>query len=171
MNIQVIKTELVKKGKAEAVEVSYKNLENGKVASKNVMSFHGAFDVMKDAKEGQEYNVKAEKDKNDYWVWASATEGVVGTIGQKAGPKSSPGLPAPRSTYETPEERARKQVYIVRQSSLATAIEYLQLTDEGHNSAVEDVIRIADQLAKYVLDVSPDRLMVGIIDMKNDVPT
>lgn len=169
MNIQVIKTEVVKKGKAEGIEVTFKNLENGKVSVKPVFSFHGAFDVMKDAKEGQEYNVKAEKDKNDYWIWGSASEGVVGTIGQKTGPKSSPGLPAPRSTYETPEERARKQVYIVRQSSLATAVEFVKAIEQD-NVAIEDIISIADQLAKYVLDVSPDRLMVGIIDMKNDVP-
>ena len=168
MNIQIIKTEVVKKGKVDAIEVTFKNLEKGMISSKFVMPFHGAFEVMKNAKEGQEYNVKAEKDKNDYWVWGSASEGVVGT--PKATGLRAVSQSAPRSTYETPEERARKQVYIVRQSSLATAIEYLQLTDEGHNSAVEDVIRIADQLAKYVLDVSPDRLMVGIIDMKDDVP-
>ena len=167
MNIQVIKTELVKKGKAEAVEVSYKNLENGKVASKNVMSFHGAFDVMKDAKEGQEYNVKAEKDKNDYWIWGSASEGVVGT--PKATGLRAVSQSAPRSTYETPEERARKQIYIVRQSSLATAVELFSV--QGNTEAnAQEVIEVADQFAKYVLDVSPDRLMVGIIDMKDDVP-
>ena len=166
MNIQVIKTEVVKKGKAEAVEVSYKNLENGKVAMKAVMSFHGAFEVMKDAKEGQEYNVKAEKDKNDYWVWGSASEGIVGSVGKKIQPQASP---APRSTFETPEERARKQVYIVRQSSLATAVELFSV--QGNTEAnAQEVIEVADQFAKYVLDVSPDRLMIGIIDMKNDVP-
>ena len=168
MNIQVIKTEVVKKGKAEGIEVTFKNLENGKVSVKPVFSFHGAFDVMKDAKEGQEYNVKAEKDKNDYWVWGSASEGVVGTIGQKAGPKSAPGLPAPRSTYETPEERARKQIYIVRQSSLERAIEFLELTGES-NPTQEQVIRVAEIFVHYVMDVGPNPY-AGIANVSDDVP-
>ena len=167
MNIQVISVEAVKKGKFDCVNVNFKNLENGKTSMKPVMSFHGAFDVMKNAKEGQEYNVKAEKDKNDYWVWGAASEGVVGTL--KAYGSRPVSQPAPKSTFETPEERARKQVYIVRQSSLATAVELFSV--QGNTEAnAQEVIEVADQFAKYVLDVSPDRLMVGIIDMKNDVP-
>lgn len=163
MNVQIIKVEETKKGKFDCLNVDYKNLENGKVASKPVMQFHGAYEVLKAAKAGQDYNVKAAKDKNGYWIWDSAAEGIVGV------PKTQVTQPAPRSTFETPEERARRQVYIVRQSSLATAVEYINGGNTGAISP-EEVIKLADKFARYVLDVQPNPLQ-GIVDLEDDIPS
>ena len=49
------------------------------------------------------------------------------------------------SNYETAEERARRQVYIIRQSSLGTAVELL-----GSGASVADVINTAKQFEAYV---------------------
>jgi hypothetical protein len=78
--------------------------------------------------------------------------------------KPSKPQPTPRSTYETHEERARRQVYIIRQSSLSTAVAYLTLTGKT-KSTPEEVIKVADQFANYVLDSS----LKAIIDMDDEV--
>lgn len=162
MQIQIINVEAVKKGKFDAIEVNYKNLFDGKVASKPVMQFHGAFEVLKAAQKGEQFNVKAEKDKKGYWIWSEAGPHV------GEAPAVVSNKPAPRSTFETPEERARRQVYIIRQSSLSTAVEYMKLT-ENKKSSPEDVINLANQFASWVLDVAPARVM-DFSDMKDDVP-
>lgn len=56
---------------------------------------------------------------------------------------------SPKSTYETPEERAKKQVYIVRQSSITAALTYIGDTKKV---STNDVIAIAKQFEAYVFD-------------------
>lgn len=55
---------------------------------------------------------------------------------------------APRGNWETPEERAAKQDFIIRQSSISSAISFF----EGAKArpAVEDVLKVADQFRNYV---------------------
>lgn len=52
---------------------------------------------------------------------------------------------SPKSTYETPEERAKKQVYIVRQSSITNAIAL-----KGNKASVEEIINVAKQFETFV---------------------
>ena len=56
------------------------------------------------------------------------------------------------STYETPEERAKKQVVIIRQSQISNAIAYL--TDHagpaGEVISVERVVEVAEAFEKFV---------------------
>jgi len=70
---------------------------------------------------------------------------------------------------ETPEERAKKQVYIVRQSSLSNAISML-----ASNSVVlkkgfttQDAIETARQFEAYVFGNDPIK---GLMEMEDDVP-
>ena len=170
MKIKVIKTELGKSanGKFGLVEITYKNLFDGKIAGKKVMAFHGAFDVLKDSKEGDVFEVKPEKDKSGSWVWTTA--GVSDETIERTPMAVRSGQSTPKSTYETPEERARRQVYIIRQSSLSTAVEYLSAFNPvgaGGFPQVADVIQVANQFATYVLDVAPPRFLE---DMQSDVP-
>lgn len=67
---------------------------------------------------------------------------------------SAPAQASPKSTYETPEERAKKQVYIVRQSSITAALGYLELSKTKVASPA-DVIGVAKVFEDYVFDNKP----------------
>ena len=164
MTIKVVSVEVdtatSKAGKPyEFVEVTYKNLTfEGKVEAKkhNQYGDKEVFRVLKNAKNGDVYTVTREKDDNGYWQWVGITAGEsAGTSTGSAGTKATPasgGNPAPKSTYETAEERAKKQVYIVRQSSINAAIETLKVDKKA--VAVEDVLATAKIYENYVFGIT-----------------
>jgi hypothetical protein len=135
------------------LDIAYKN-DQGKTEGKKVMSFtnEAVFNILKVAKTGDAFNVVTEKDKNNYWQWTSVTPATGGatapTTATAAYPASDKAIPTPRSTYETPEERAKKQVYIVRQSSISSALEYSKSVKAL--KTVEDVIKVAQQFEAFV---------------------
>lgn len=98
-------------------------------------------------KAGDAIEINKEKNKNDFWEVKSISKvaGGATTSASTASPNASP-----KSTYETAEERAKKQVYIIRQSSVASAVSLY--TAFGKGKSVDDVILIAKQLEAYVLD-------------------
>ncbi len=63
---------------------------------------------------------------------------------------TAPVTPARVGSWETPDERALKQIYIVRQSSITAALTYAKLLDEP--TRVEDILRTAKQFENYVFD-------------------
>ena len=71
--------------------------------------------VMEIEKEGEFWNVKSILPESA--VVAAVAQAVTGGKTNTPAPYVSP-----KSTYETPEERAKKQLYIVRQSSINAAI-------------------------------------------------
>ena len=109
------------------VEVAYKDLKQNKVASKKLMPFGEGAEVaklMSEAKPGDVFQVKILKnEKTGYWDWLDAKQAAPGTEAMT----NNKATPTPKSTYETPEERAKKQVYIVKQSSLSAAIQLLSV--------------------------------------------
>ena len=138
LQIQVIQTEISNRGKYNQLEVTYKNLEIGKVESKKLMSFiqpDQPYKALADSKAGDVFLITAEKEESpkdgkSYWVWKQADQAAPGTAAKMSEAKASPtsvGYTAPKSNYETPEERAKKQVYIVRQSSISNAIALLSV--------------------------------------------
>lgn len=142
------------------IEVTYKNLSfEGKTESKKIMPF-GSKEVMatlEGASAGDVFTILREKDNDGYWQWVGIAEGDV-TI-EKTG-AATPAGAAPtkaatpaKSTFETPEERAAKQIYIVRQSSISSAIDTLK-TDKKTPS-VEEVIAVAKQYEAYVFGNEP----------------
>lgn len=76
------------------------------------------------------------------------------------------------STYETKEERAVKQRYIVRQSSISSAIELL--TSNGLESTVGDVLNVAKQFEAFVfgekLSGNTDQPANEYVDLNDDIP-
>lgn len=120
---------MVSTGKYSTATVAYKD-GNGKIEGKKVMSFGPSADVFKvvsQAQPGDLFDVKSEKiagkEGKEYWNW-TAIETTGKNVGQGSQKGQTSGSATPtRSTYETPEERAKKQVYIVRQSSLSVALE------------------------------------------------
>ena len=165
MKIKVVAVEVgkgtTKTGKDyKFIEVTYKNLSfDGKTESKKIMPF-GSKEVMatlEGASAGDVFTILREKDNDGYWQWVGIAEGDV-TI-EKTG-ATAPAGAAPtkaatpaKSTFETPEERAAKQIYIVRQSSISSAIDTLK-TDKKTPS-VEEVIAVAKQYEAYVFGNEP----------------
>lgn len=151
-----VETKPTSKGSYQVAVVAYKS-EQGKIEGRNVMSFGDsaeAFKTLSQATYGEVYDVtavkKPGKDGKEYWNWISATRssGAAAAPTQQYGNKAA-GNAAPRSNYETPEERAQRQVYIIRQSSLSNAIAALSV---GAKSAPKsgDIVALAKEFEDYV---------------------
>lgn len=87
-------------------------------------------------KEGEFWNVKS--------ITKNAGNSGVNSVSNKTPANTSQG----KGTWETPEERAKKQVYIVRQSSISAAVA-LAATKKVPPTA-EDVIATAKLFEAYV---------------------
>jgi hypothetical protein len=154
MQIEVLGVGVENKGKYRVAKVDFKNTETGKIDGKQIMSFtyKDVFKTMSEAKQGDIFDVKAVKNDKGYWDWVEAT-----TAGKNTGaeaPKAGATKAAyPSRDFETSEERAKKQVYIVRQSSISAAIELLGFHRDGGPVTEEDVINTAKKFEAYVFDV------------------
>lgn len=158
------------------IEVTYKNIDfQEKVESKKLNPFGNkdVYNTLKSAKQGDFFEVERSKNDAGFWDWIG--------IGSVSGGNSAPepitkatggaGYTSPKSTYETPEERAKKQVYIVRQSSISAAIDTLK-TDKK-NPTVAEVITVAKQYEDYVfgLDTGITPLAdLPTLDTDEDIP-
>ena len=144
------------KGSYQVADIAFKNLTyGGKIEGKKLMSFgagKASFETVATAVSGDVYDVTVVKNDKGFNDWTAMTKGVAGAASPQA--PSAPGKPAStgapvRSTYETPEERAKKQVYIIRQSSLSSAIAALSVGSKAPVKASE-AIDYAKQLEAYV---------------------
>jgi hypothetical protein len=156
MKIQVlsvtIETVPTAKGSYQKAAVAYKG-EDGKISGKNVVSFahKNVWEVISKAQPNETYEVKNEK-IGDNWNWTDIS---------KAGaplPESAKPTPqatsTPKSTYETAEERAKRQVLIVRQSSLSTAVSYA--SEIKTVKTKEDLVKLAKFFEAYVFGINYD---------------
>lgn len=175
MQIEVLSTSVEDKGKYKQLEVAYKG-GDGKVSSKKIMSFAApdVFKVLANSKQGDIFDVTTVKNDKGYWDWilvlngsanGSASGSASGSV--KAATTSSP---TPRSTYETPEERANRQVLIVRQSSVSNAIEFYKLNAKKQPST-QEIIEVAQFFENYVFgkNTSP-KFDGGLAEMNDDIP-
>jgi hypothetical protein len=136
---------------------------------------------------GETFEVTRQKSADDkYWNWVvlnpagsppAAVPNAMTSIvsGGYIAPMKS-GNVTPKSTYETAEERAARQVLIVRQSSLGHALEYAttnKIKDE------EEVLALANRFADWVFqkegikEVAPSipEVPTGFFDnMADDLP-
>jgi hypothetical protein len=172
LNVSV-NTGTTKTGKPfQTAEVAYKNLTNqGKVESKKVTEYVGAFKVAAQAAAGQVYDVMTEK-KGEFREWISMERvldgGQANTAPAPSAPTSVGSTTAYKSTYETPEERAKKQVYIVKQSSLSVAA-HLRSVGAKTPPALDDVIADAQKLVDWVLDEGSVKPAPDLFDQPNDI--
>lgn len=189
VRIQVIatatETKPTAKGSYQQLEVTYKDLDKNKVASKKIMSFSKpevVFKTMALAKATDVYDIELVKNESSgYWDWTNATKSsgdvASSTQGTQQGVRNASGTAQPSATkggWETPEERAKKQIYIVRQSSLSTAVEALSV---GAKTVVkaEDLIEYARKLETFVF-ATDDPVVVtkkdvgGIEGLEEDLP-
>ena len=159
IDVGSLNTHSAKNGRQyQSLEVTYKN-EQGQAQSKKLMSF-SAPDVFKAAQawtKGDSVNVSTKKDDNGYWQWIKILEdGEVdsqATVGAGAAPaQGAKPVAARTSNYETPEERAARQIMIVRQSSLSNAVATLALErNQISTASANDVISLAKLYEGYVL--------------------
>jgi hypothetical protein len=168
MQITVIDvTENTKKSESgrtfQQLEVAYKN-EQGQPQLKKLISFSNP-NVFKAAKEwvkGDVVNVTTVKnEKTGYWDWIGL-EGD-GIVAENKPASAATGARVTGSNYETKEERAARQVFIIRQSSLSTAVELL-----GQGKSVDDVIKVAKQFEAYVFSKAEG--VDAINEIQDDIP-
>lgn len=158
------------KGGYDVAEVAFKE-EDGKVNGKKLNSYFqkAIFPIVKELKRGDAIEVSIEKeagsDGKEYWQWKDVR--VLGA-GEVASPVQSSGSPTEAtnatssgtrtasgtgrvtgSNYETPEERALRQVLIVRQSCLEQANKFLATTGEYTE---DNLTAVAGRLYDWVFD-------------------
>lgn len=180
MQIQIIATSVetkpTAKGSYQQLEVTYKNLSyQGKVESKKLMSFGAnasAFKVLAEAATGSQWEVTVVKNAQGYNDWPSvapSSQAPAGATSPQTGAQARTQPGQTRSTYETPEERAQRQIYIIRQSSISSAVATLSVGAKSVKP--EDVLDVAKQYENYVFDVK-DPGPSGFEDLPDfDVPT
>ena len=105
----------------------------------------------KTIKPGDTVDVKVVKE-GDYWNWKGAN--VVEGKPESVGAAASSGGSKKVGDWETAEERAKKQIYIVRQSSISSAV--CLLARDGILPDVEQVLDMAKQFEAYVFGVDDD---------------
>ena len=156
MQIQILSVQITTtptaRGSYQVADVAYKNLTyQGKVEGKKVMSFGAtkdAFGTLATANPGDVYEVNVVKNDKGYNDWVSMSKGVANASTEQTAAPSKPN-PTGHSSYETPEERAKKQVYIIKQSSITAAISILEKT--GQPPTVDAVKEVAQDLTDWVL--------------------
>lgn len=159
------------KGSYDILTVTFKNIGTGKIEAKKLVSFGSgvaAFNALEDAKKGATYEIESVKGEK-YWEWTNAAKTVLTEADKAEAPKAaSGGATAYKSNYETPEERAARQVMIVRQSSLANAV---ALLGPAHTPA--EVLEVTQIFVDYCLNgqvkIKP-AITDNFADMEDDIP-
>ena len=174
------------KGSYNCLEVAYK--KDGAIEGKKLMDFAAkeAYKSLERAQNGSIYTITSEKepgrDGKEYWVWKGAVAGgsspsaAIPSNGTSHGNSIATPVKSSGSTYATAEERAKTQVYIVRQSGLSNALKYYELI--GNKKVTpNDIKALAQELTNFVMDTEPaavpaDRIHegTGFDDLKDDVP-
>lgn len=157
LQIKVVALEVVTvptaKGSYQTIDLTYRNVTfENKVETKKIMSFNhkDVFNTLKSAQAGDVYTVSRAKNDKGYWDWTAIAAGDAAPAATSASGGSGVTTTPAKSSFETAEERAKKQVYIVRQSSITAAIAVLK-TDKK-NPTVEEVINTAKEFEAYVFE-------------------
>lgn len=149
--------------------VDYKD-DFGKVTSKKLFSFgaqENAFKALSEAAPGSVFEiVRQEKNDKGYYDWIELKQAPPGAAQQITDASKMNNGPV-RGAWqgETPEERAKKQVFIVKQSSIASAVALLSVGAKAVK--VEDVIETAQKLTDFVFAERPK--LDTLVDTHNDL--
>jgi hypothetical protein len=167
MNVTILSANITsapnKSGKVfQTADVAFKNNSfQGKIEGKKITQYsEAAFKVVTDPSSiGKTFEVTVEK-KDGFNNWVAMQQVDAGAVATPP-PQTSytpitkaAATAAPRSTYETPEERAAKQVYIVRQSSIAVANNSLSVGAKTPPDP-DAVIDLAKKFEAYVFAKEP----------------
>lgn len=182
INIEVIsvgapQTIPTKNGKSyQAIEVAYK--KDDKIEGKKIMSFTNpaVFKAVQGLSQGDFITVTTEKNEAGYWQWEGVSKEDASAAPTAAPSAAATGGGTTKSTgtsWETKEERAAKQIMIVRQSSISSAVALANAVGDKKSSP-DSIIRVAQEFEAYVMDTSPPAAaksaMDDMLDMDDDVP-
>lgn len=144
--LQEVVIESVEKGRTKYQIANVTYTFNGNNKTTKIMSFANP-QVFKDVQSfspGTELVVETTKNGQGYDQWSKVS------VAGAAAPASSAGsAPQARSTYETPEERKIKQLYIIKQSSISTAVSTLSVGAKVPPSP-EEVLKLAQVYVDFV---------------------
>lgn len=155
----------------EFLEIQFKNMTfDGKAEAKKVMPFGAkeVFATLKDAKKGDVFTILREKNDGGFWEWVGIAQGEVEIESTNKGEAAvKPATTAaPKSNFETAEERAKRQVLIVRQSCLSNAIEFLNHNNKNYTHAL--VTDVANVFFDYVFQTPGNVATAAIPDLGED---
>ena len=172
MQIKVIKTSVEKIKTYFKLNVVFRDLDTDKVDGRNILSFVNkeVYGVLSKAEKDDCFEIAEKTNDKGYPEITSATKitapestgNTTVNVVNKTGATATP-----RSNYETPEERAERQKYIIRQSSLERAIQNLSI---GAKSPLETkvIISQAKEFEDFVLNKPSG--MAAILAMQDDIP-
>lgn len=160
----------------QQLEVAYKNLTfNGKIESKKLMPFgaqKAAFDALANAQAGSVFEVTVVKNDQGYNDWTAVVQAPPGAAqSASAGSINKPtagNAVQVKSTYETPIEREAKQRYIVKQSSIGSAIELLSVGAKSPPT-VDAVLDTAQKFYSWVMASPEQEVKQDVFNLPNDV--
>ncbi len=160
----------------EFLDVTYKNVTfDNKPEAKKIMPFGSkeVFATLKEATKGDVFTILREKDDAGYWQWVgiAAGETEIEDAPKAAAAATKPQTAAaPKSNFETPEERAKRQILIVRQSCLANAVEFLNHNQKNYK--VVEALEIAGVMYDWVFgnDQKAQQAEVPALPDDEDIP-
>lgn len=151
-----VNIEHVVKGKSRYSKAAVTYSYNGEARTQNIMSFtNPAIFKAVQEKVGQEVEITITKNAAGYNEWASLDD--VGSGATTSSPPSATPTPSSAATtrvtgsnYETAAERAARQVYIVKQSSISAAVALA--TNNKEKATPAEIIAHAQSFVDYVFD-------------------
>lgn len=148
ITIKDVSVEWIQKGKTKYGKATVAYTYNGEQRVQNIMSFANP-SVFKQVQElvGQEVDVTLTKNSSGYSEWSNIDAGGTATTAT-ATPTTNR---VSGSNYETAEERAKKQVFIVKQSSISSAISLLKT--EQNTPSVDEILEVAQKFTDFVFGV------------------
>ncbi len=132
------------------VEVIYKDLDAGKVGNKNITQYGAVFKQVADAQPGQTFDVTNVKN-GEFWEWSEFVRDMNAAVTANVTPAQAVTQSSGKTSWETSDERAAKQVYIIKQSSLSTAVAALSVGAKTPPT-FEQIKTLAQQLTDFVLN-------------------
>lgn len=168
LNVSAPEQKISKAGKPyTAIAVMYTNEQGQRstqnILDRNLMSTFGGFvqnDLVNVVTDGAQPYPK--------WLAANKLGNGAPAIGVQS-QAATPVAAKTTSTYETSEERAKKQVYIIRQSSISAAINLLG-TGAKTPAAISLVLDTAKAFEDYVFGVEALGKIPELDDFPDDIP-
>jgi hypothetical protein len=147
---QNLTTENVVKGKSRYTKAVVEYTYNGEPRKQTMMSFSnpGIFKQVQELTPGQEIDVDVIKNDAGFNEWSRITVGDSAAKATPTGTATSGVTKVTGSNYETRDERAARQVLIVKQSSLAQAI--ASYGDQVTTMSPDEILERAQTFADWV---------------------
>lgn len=144
------------------IEVTYKDLDKDRVGAKKLMSFSypEVFNTLGKAEKGEQYGINLKKE-GDFWQWTEASKAEEFEQEKKVTKTEAASTRVTGGgNWETKEERAQRQVFIIRQSCLGHAVEFLKYETSDKN----EIFTLAANMEQWVIRKDPMKELINLPD-------